>query len=278
VISADRPLDFDVCALLVAGYLRAQGWGLIDPQTLAGQIWQDFGGEAPAGQAAKKAVENQIWQRYAAVLHDCCRQQPGGSPKQAEQAWNELAIWMAHQVRFLNPPNPEPDDLVQEALIELHRRLEREPLRSPRAFFVFALNTLHTKNTDSYRRQAALKRGEAMTDSIEELELSRTREEGGAWDELAQPQGSETRGMENDIADEQIRQQLLEFLRAHIRSPLQLQVAELHFVDSLEPAEIARLLGKQPHEIRLAKARIVQSLRGLPAEERDKLMKIIGRV
>jgi DNA-directed RNA polymerase specialized sigma24 family protein len=78
------------------------------------------------------------------------------------------------------------------------------------------------------------------------------------------------------VSDQEVRRQLRQFGLEHLPTELQRQVFEAHFLDGLTPAEIAGLLGKQPHEIRLIKARTVKKIKELSPTAMQQLLEIIG--
>ena len=264
-------IDKEKCASIVMQYMQGQEWRLINPQGLADQIWLDLA-DQNSSQVTVKQVQNQVWQRYAEVLHEACCQPPGDVH---EQAWSELLQWLEKQVGYLSPAPKDSDRLIQEVLIKLHDKLEKEPLKAPRAFWVFVLQTLRRKNIDLNRRDTAVKRGGGDELYLEELAEGDPDADQHVWEEKKGTPGTEPRGMEKFVINGDIRNQIQAFFQAHLPTDLQRQVAEAHFLDGLSPQEIAQLMGKQPHEIRQAKARAVQKLRGLPADILKPLLEII---
>jgi RNA polymerase sigma factor (sigma-70 family) len=289
----DQPLDYNECLYLVAQYLLAQDWKLIPPEELARKIWQELQRRSLSGEASTEAVQSLAWQHYAVLLHDHCRQSTNifsnqetlsfsrndysrSSDDLSSQAWYELKKWLERQAKFLTPSPGEPEVIVQEALFDLHLRLSEGPLKAPRTFLVYVLQALRRKNIDVFRQQSARKRGDEFTVYLEEMGTNPSSSEDNQWEDNVQPQGNETRGMENKAIREDVRERLSAFFRVHLASSLQVQVAEMHFLEGLSPAEIARLMGKQPHEIRMVKARIINSLRELPPDSLKQLLNILG--
>jgi len=272
--SQESPLDPAGCLYIVTRYLQAQGWQLVAPQELARQIWPDLEKRDLRAKAATKQVETQAWQRYAEILHAyCC--QPGG--ELYEQAWSELRTWLQRQIRYLQPEPHEPEVVIQEVLADLHRRLCKSPLKTPRALWAFVLQGMKNKNRDLFRRRTANIRGGGNELYLEEI----TKQfEGEAYDpeERLMAGDAQQRETESRVADEELSEQLREFFRRYLPTTFQQQVAEASFVDGLSPKEIAQLMSKQAHEIRLAKARVVQALRALPPEEKEQLQAILGSV
>lgn len=269
----DQTIDYNECLFAITQYLVAQGWTLISAEELASQIYPDLQARGLSGQALKNAIQTLIWQRYAQVLHESCHDP---NRPQFEQAWNELRKWIEEQIKFLSPPPHEPDVLLQETLLELHRRLLKSSLEKPVTFFVYCLQTLRTTSISLFRRQSAIKRGEKNTIYLEEMEGDHSSEEDESWEDRLPAPESETQSVENELANKDIRTRLSALFRAHLPTPLQVQVAEAHFLDGLSPVEIAQLMGKQPHEIRNIKARIVKTLQKLPEKARAELLELIS--
>src|SRR5687768_18570563 len=94
------PLDQTTCQMLVIRYLLGQGWQLADPAVLSADVWPALAGRHLAGPSATQEVYHQVWQRYAAILHDQCRQ---GTPA----AWQELTHWLQQQARPFHPNDRE---------------------------------------------------------------------------------------------------------------------------------------------------------------------------
>ena len=266
-------LDRSTCRTIVTQYLLAQGWTLVDPDNLADRIWQHLAERGFSSTSVIERIQAETWQRYGVILHDCCRQFSG---ERHERAWGELKAWLDRQVGRLTPEPQEQDDLVQAVLIDLQRRLDRDPLKSPRALWAYALQALRTKSIDQHRRQVAVKRGEDMTLSLEELGGNSDDDKESSWEEHLPSSGRSSRTTEDAVEDEELRRQLSAFFHEVLPTELQRRVAELHFVDDLSQIEIAALMGKRPHEIRMAKSRFVQTLRSLPLEQRERLLAIMG--
>ncbi|MBU1662372.1 MAG: sigma-70 family RNA polymerase sigma factor [Chloroflexi bacterium] len=263
------------CIYIVTQYMLGQGWQLVDSCELAERIWRDVTGQNLSGREAVEYVQNQVWQRYAAILHDGCCQSEN---ELHNQAWGELSCWLTKQVRYLTPAPHEPDVLIQETLSNLHHRLSQSPIKARRAFFAYALQIMRRKNIDLHRRRTAVKRGGDDELYLEELEAEYPEGERRHWEEKTITRGGEPRAMEKAVITAEIRQQIRAFFHAHLLTTLQRQVAEAHFLDGLSPVEIARLMGKRPHEIRMLKARVVKRLRSLPPDARQSLLDILGAI
>jgi RNA polymerase sigma factor (sigma-70 family) len=259
------PLDQATCQMVVIRYLLGQGWRLADPAVLAAEVWQALAGQALTGAAAVKAVNNQVWQGYAAVLHDACRQE-------VATAWEELHRWLQQQARPFHPDDQE--QLVQETILNLQSRLRVDRTNAPRAFFGYALTALQNRQKDLYRRRTAARRRQGRELPVVELEVNEPAQDLLAWEEVTA--GGSGRETEESVMNRQAQGQLRAFFEVYVTSPLQRQVAALHYLEDLNPAEIAPLLGKRPHEIRLIKARLVQSLRDLPPAAQQELQAILG--
>jgi RNA polymerase sigma factor (sigma-70 family) len=251
--------------MFVIRYLLGQGWQLANPAVLAGEVWQALAGRHLAGPAAIEAVYNQVWLHYAAILHDHCRQD-------TPAAWAELSDWLQQQARPYHPDDQE--QLVQETILNLQSRLRTAPLDTPRAFLGYALTALRHRHIDLHRRRTAARRRQDRQLSLTDLEAGKPNLQILSWEEVtAATTGRET---EDTAANRQTHRQLQAFFQANIASRLQRQVAELHYLQDLSPAEIAPLLGKRPHEIRLIKARLVQTLRDLPPAAQQELQTILS--
>ena len=268
-VEEGRPLDRALCLMLVVRYLLAQNWRLADPAEMVEAVWPALvttGNSHLTGRPAVDAVFSQVWQHYAALLHDgCCQNQPA--------AWDELDHWLRQQAGRWQSDQPEQERLVQETLLKLQQKLHTNPLDAPRAFFYYAIETLRHQRVDMHRRRTAARRREDYQLSLEAT--AEAEPDHLSWDEVTA--GTSGRETEAAVASEQIRRQLRLFFQAHLHSAGQQQVAEMHFLDDLSLAEIARILGKQPHEIRQVKARLVQKLRELPPAAQQQLADILGR-
>ena len=254
------------CVATVAQYLLGQGWQLVSPTELGAQIWARLQGKGLAAAAATQPIQHEVWQLYGAILHDHCQQNH-------DQAWTELTTWLQRQTpRLVNSPS-EQEEAVQESVIALQRQLQEAPLNAPRAFFAFALQVLRRMVVDLHRRRTAVMRGGGNDLSLEEM-----GEESDNWEEQVAAPPEEGQSVEMHVANKEIRQQLQTFFRRHLPTELQWQVAEAHFLDGLSPVEIAALMGKPAHEIRLVKARIVQKLQNLAELDRQQLLAILGQV
>ena len=271
MLAEEEALDRAACAYIVARYLAGQGWQLADPAALAERIWPQLKGQALAGTAAVEAVETAAWQEYAVLLHGYLR---GVAAAENELAWTELGAWLRQQVHRLTDHPQEQEEVVQEALFDLQSRLVGERLAAPRALWAYALTALRRKQIDRHRRQQALKRG---GDNVLSLEGMEDEDDGRAWQEVLPGAGMQERETEGTVAKRETRQQLRDFFQAHLSSPLQRAVVEAHFLDGLSPADIAGLVGKKPHEIRMAKARAVARLRALPEGAMQELSEILNR-
>lgn len=268
---------------IVTQYMLGQGWSLISPTVFATQIWDDLQENNAVQTTTAPMVETLVWQRYAVILHDACRL--SHDDRQYQSAWREFSAWLGKQAYQVTAHLQEQEDVVQETLIELQAVLQQEGLRAPRTLWAYALQTQKRKQIDIYRKRSAKKRGE---DKIISLEVMGTdNDDESRWEEqlavgkadlaTLQSSGINRRGTENEMANREIEEQLQMFFRQHLPTPLQQQVAAAFFLDGLTPKEIAALVGKKPHEIRLLKARVVKGLRDLPELERQELLRILDR-
>jgi RNA polymerase sigma factor (sigma-70 family) len=275
IVMTNAPLDLPACIHLVAAYLLKQEWRLVEPTTLAETIYQELAGQALVGQSAVHAVQTQIWQQYAVILHDACRQ-----PETAvyERAWQELAHWLGQQRKHLPWSAEEREDVVQETVAALKVQLEKSGIKAPRAFLMYALQALRRTAIDEERKRTAVMRGSGHDPLSWELlsEAAPEPETAAPSEHLPRAKLPERR-TENTVSDHEIRTQLKKFFRQHLHGEQQILVAEMLFLEDLSPKEIAGLLQKQPHEIRMIKFRIVQTLRSLPAAEQQKLLAILGQ-
>lgn len=261
-------LNLATCTHLVGQYLVGQSWQLIEPTELAEVIWAEVGEQVLEGATAVHAIQTQIWQRYAAIMHDACRQ-PGTAVY--NRAWQELADWLRRQRHHLPQIREDREDVVQEALVSLQKQLEKNAIKAPRTFLVYALQALKNAVRDAERRRTAVFRGGDQDPlSLEALE---------EYNPKGTPAESKTfeRRVENTVSERDIRAKLKAFFAQHLNSEQQVMIAELHFLDGLDPKEIAGLLHKRPHEIRMIKFRIVQTLRDLPAVEQQRLLALLDQ-
>ncbi len=273
IVTAEPRFDLAVCTQLVRQYLAAQEWRLVEVDDLAAVIYAALAGQVVGEMTG--AVQAQIWQRYAAILHDACRQ-PGTAVY--ERAWWELGHFLRQQAYQLAGAPEEREDVVQAALADLQSRLSQNGMDAPRAFLVYALNAARRKAIDVTRQRAAVFRGggqnplswEALTEAAAE------RETAVPSAPPARP-GSSERKVEISVSDREIRAQLKAFFRQHLSGEQQVLVADMLFLEGLSPKEIAGLLQKRPHEIRMVKFRILQTLRSLPPAEKQQLLLILGQ-
>lgn len=254
------------CVTVVAQYLLGQDWQLVSPSELGIQVWARLKERGVATVPTPQTIHQEIWQLYGAILHNNCYQNQN-------RAWTELTTWLQCQAHHVTNFPPEQEEAVQETVIALQQQLQNAPLKTPRAFFAYALQVLRREVIDLHRRRTAVMRGEGAESSLEEIS-----EEDDNWEEQITAATNEWQSVEMHVADKEIREQLENFFRRHLASQLQVEVAEAHFLDGLSPVEIAELMGKRPHEIRLLKARIVQKLQALNEEDRQQLLAILGQI
>lgn len=246
------------CLAIVRQWLLSHDWQLTSPEQLTDHIWQ-----APCPQPA---IENEIWQQYGIVLHNCCCDPAGAN---YQRAWYELAQWVQKQLFRLPGTTQDHQEIAQESLIKLEKQLTKEPLRQPRTLWAFTLQTARNQAIDLNRQRKATKRG------VEEEMPPDEPEQQESWLEQKTLDNSPHQ-TEQTVADVISRQQLAHFFERLLSTPLQYQVAVMYFLDNLEPVEIALLLDKKAHEIRLVKARIVERLRNLPPQTKQALLAIIA--
>lgn len=253
---------------LTGRYLAGQKWFLRSAEELGREVWQEVSQVAHlSAEQFKKRVEQGIWQKYGELLHNCCLDQ---TKVLYQPAWEEVAYFMSTKIapNLLSQPDQQ-QELVQNSLKKLQKKLETEPLNTPRTFLAYIVQVMTSGRVDLHRVQTAQKRGgEDGENYIEELE-----EKDAHWERRATNPGQ---SVENEVSELEIQQQLEQFFRQHLPTELQYKVAVAHFIEGLEPGEIASLLGKPAHEVRLVKARIVQKLRSLSEEERVRLYQILG--
>jgi RNA polymerase sigma factor (sigma-70 family) len=267
-LESETYLTQDQVASLVSRYLAGQGWALIEPAGLSNAIW-----ESMAGKAAESAVLGQIPRRYGAILHAHCHQPDSA---QYEQAWQEVKNYLDRTIGRLESHPSTQQEVIQETLIALQ---QAQPLQQPQAFQIVAFQTLRSRHIDWHRRQTAEKRDWRKTVPLEELGKSDEKDtyESG-WEKYLRSSKGVWRTIESTVSNQEVRQQLLQFAQKHLSTDLQQMVFEAHFLDGLKPAEIAALLGKQPHEIRLVKARVINKLKSLPPPEIELLLSILGGI
>lgn len=265
-----QKIDQSDCVYVVTQYLLGQEWGLISPQDLAKQITLQL----PTASCTQDNIHKQVWLTYGAVLHDSCCDPQG---KLYEKAWGELKTWLERRIPGLHPQPEEPEVILQETLAVLHQKFLSDRLNMPMTLFAYALQVLRNKNIDYSRRQAAVWRGGGNELYLEELEAEQMDAD-ASWEDKLAANSDAPPGVEKIVIDEDISQRLREFFQKHLPSPLQYEVAVAHFVDGLSPIEIAGLMGKRPHEIRLAKARVVKALRILPPEIRQELLSLLDAI
>jgi RNA polymerase sigma factor (sigma-70 family) len=196
-----------------------------------------------------------------------------------ERAWYELRVWLEKNAPRLESHPDTRQEIVQETLIALQRSLSHSPLQRPHSLLTYAYQTMSRQHIDWNRRQTAEKRDWRNTIPLEELDSSHDKDKiNQNWEEFFSVSRSNWRTIERTVSNQEVRQQLLQFAQLHLPTDLQQQVFEAHFLDGLSPVEIAQLAGKQPHEIRLIKARIVKKLQTLPPETTEQLLDILGRI
>lgn len=265
-------LDFDACLFITARYMAAQNWQLIDARSLVERFWPDLQGRGLQGRQAQEAVERAVWQDYAALLYDSCRR---AEDVRADRAWSELHHWMAQQARGIVGQAQEREDVVQEALISLHAAFQSDSLQAPRALWAFALQALRNTAISRHRLRATKKRGQDKVESLEENQERRQSTPPAQSPLTTEPGAPQLRPLEETVINRDRRRQLQAFFEQHLKSELQLTVARAFYLENQTPAEIAALLGKSPHEIRMVKSRIVRTLRSLPPPEMERLLSIL---
>jgi RNA polymerase sigma factor (sigma-70 family) len=161
--------------------------------------------------------------------------------------------------------------LIQETLAALKPQLLKTPLQTPYTFLAYAAQAMQHKQIDLVRQRTSQGRDIRKQESLEELEETKA-----FWEKEISEQKEDWRTMERAVSDAEVRRQLQAFFRRHLPTDLQWQVAEAHFLDGLSPIEIAGLMGKRPHEVRMVKARIVAQLRMLPPDARQELLTILS--
>lgn len=272
-LEREAPLDRDACIFYTERYLRGQAWGLVDAQSLADRLWPALQNQNLRGEAAKQAVETAVWQDYATVLYDSCRR-----PQHplSRQAWTELQGWLEKQARSRVSHENEREEVVQETMIRLHDAFENNGLAAPRALWAFALQTLRNTNIDRHRRRTTQKRDDSKTRSLEEHAEQRHHTAVRPLPVDALPGKRRLRPLEDTVINRDRRRQLDQFFERHLSSDLQLFVARSFFLENQTPAQIAALMQKTPHEVRMIKARVLRTLRALPPSEIDSLLEILG--
>jgi RNA polymerase sigma factor (sigma-70 family) len=219
-------------------------------------------------------TQRAVFRRYAAALHRACSQPDSAD---FERGWLELQGWLAKSARHLESHSETQEEMVQETLLALQSALPQ----SATAFLAYAMQTLKRKQIDLNRGGTAEKRGGGNVLSLEGLGGRAEEGDGRSWDEKLQEyaisaSSANWRTIERAVSDQEVRRQLRQFGLEHLPTELQRQVFEAHFLDGLTPAEIAGLLGKQPHEIRLIKARTVKKIKELSPTAMQQLLEIIG--
>ncbi|MBK8129320.1 MAG: sigma-70 family RNA polymerase sigma factor [bacterium] len=231
--------------------------------------------QVSSNEVTKSAIETQIWQQYAAILHETCRQ-PNGAAYQ--RAWYELDSWLRRQWRALPRQPQEQDEALQETLSALQIQLEKNSLKAPRAFLVYALQTMRRTVIDLERKKTAVSRGgDQEIASWEELHEDGPDQPAAPIQPEAAVPGAFERRVEHAVSEREVRAKLKIFFSRHLKSDQQVLVAELLFLDGLHPKEVGELLHKEPHQIRMIKSRIVQTLRSLPPAEQQELLTLLDR-
>jgi len=218
-------------AYIVTQYMLGQGWGLISPTLFAVQIWDDLQKKNAVHTATAHTIKRSAWQKYAVILHDACR--TADNDERYQLAWREFGAWLGKQAHQVTSHLQEQEDVVQETLIELQSKLECEGLRAPRTLWAYALQTQKRKQIDMHRKRSAKKRGEDKIISLEEMGTEDDAE--SRWEETLavnasglaalENSGANKRGMENEMANREIEEQLQIFFEQHLPTPLQRQVA-----------------------------------------------------
>jgi RNA polymerase sigma factor (sigma-70 family) len=273
---SETPLTQVQCTGLVNQYLAGQDWQLAPPAQFAAEIWLAFSGGETAGGPIRSAVQTEILRRYSTLLHHgCSRPDSAGH----DRAWHELKRYLEKHVPRLESHPDTQQEIVQETLINLQSYLSQSELHKPHSFLIFAAQTMKRQQIDHHRRQTAEKRDWRKTIPLEEYRVGHVLDkENQNWEEYLSASSGVWRTIETTVSNQEVRRQLLHFAQEHLSSPLQQQVFEAHFIDGLQPAEIAQLFNKQPHEIRLVKARIVKKMRNLPPQTVEQLLEILGRL
>lgn len=258
------------CIDLVERFLAGQDWTLAAAARLAADIWREVADDPTDG-----AVKTAVFRLYATLLHQHCFLD--GETAEKSRSWYELRVWLLTRAKALDNHPGNQEEIVQEALLALQ---SARPA-SPPAFLAYALQTMKRKQIDLARSRTAEKRGKGRILSLEGLDNQTAEEDGRSWEESIPDESISAsfdnwRTIEHVVADQEIRNRLRQFAQKQLPTDLQQQVFEALFLDGLTPAETAHLSGKQPHEIRLVKARIVKKMKALPQSSKRQLLNILG--
>ncbi|MCZ7674285.1 MAG: hypothetical protein M5U34_47715 [Chloroflexi bacterium] len=110
------------------------------------------------------------------------------------------------------------EEAIQEALAALQVQLEKKPLKAPRAFLVYALQTLRRTAIDGERKQTAVSRG-----GDQEIVSWEALHEAGA-DPLAAPMQAEVapvpfeRRVEYTVSEREVHAKLKVFFSHHLKA------------------------------------------------------------
>ncbi|MCA9950129.1 MAG: sigma-70 family RNA polymerase sigma factor [Anaerolineales bacterium] len=264
--------DQAVCTYHVTQFMLGQAWQLVEPHVLAAAIYVDLRERGLDGAAAVQAIRPQILGRYAVIVYErCC----DPTHVHNSRAWQELRGWLQKQTYNIAIHVNDREDVLQETMLQLQTTLDNAGLAVPRTLWMYALQVLKRKAIDMYRVDTAVSRGGGtITLSLEDMSAEGIDRAALAGTQHALT-GLDERRIENSVSNREARTELKAFFQQQLRSEQQQLVAELHFLDGLSPKEIAALLGKKPHEIRMVKARVIQTLRALPTDEQERLLRIL---
>lgn len=252
------------CEYEVRRYLVGQGWELVAPSEIVSVVWPVVAAQSLQREAATKRVQTLAWQQYGIQLHNACCD-PADTVRY-ERAWHELRALLVKQVTRYTANSYQQEEVVQIALLKLHKRFQKRGLDAPQTIYLFCRQTLKHSAIDWGRSDKTVRGKEVEWD--DEGEGEEGSYERPMIDESALP-------VEDRVTNEDTRQRLTAFFAEHLPTDLQRVVAQAHFIDGLAPAKVARLLSKKPHEVRLTKARVVKKLRNLSPVAQQQLLQLL---
>ena len=254
---------------LVYQYMIGQGWELEGPEEVARQVIESLKEQTLASEVALKSVVYQaVWRCYTPILYAYCQDT---ASEKYERAWQETREWLMRGARSKLANESDQDDMVQETLIKLQTRIGQ--CRQPAAFLAFATKVLINTIKDAWKKEQTVKKGGGQVLSLNKV--IEAHSDSGDDDRLYFGEQDE-RQTERLAATLMARQRLSLFLQEHFPSAFQREVLMIILADDVtKSAEIAKLLGRKPHQIRQVRSRLQNGLRNLLPDALDELREIL---
>ncbi len=242
--------------------LARRGWALVtDPEPFIQAVYADAQtrhNNLPS-QTATRVIERATIHQYCFVLYAACAET--GSPRQ-RRAFDELARHLYRTALFKTHDIQIAEDCAQQALFRIWRHLEQ--CRAPGSFLnwcnLILLNTIR----EHFRAQLKHARvGERELWLIIAINPSDASPDDGApsqdWADCAD---DSTSAEFEDVLHADLRQQLVDAIRAELKNETHAQVIVELFLNDKSFSQVAEQLRTTPGNIQVIKSRALARLRG----------------